>query len=338
MFPGHGDARVRVALFGRGFDVLHACNPPDTFWLLGRFWKLFGRRFIFDHHDLSPGNVTRAKFGRSRGALYRGLLWLERRDCGRGERGDHHQPEPQGDRGRAGREAGGRRLRGARPARTWRGSPVSARPGVQAAASGTCSSTSARSASRTAWTHMVRAVQSCCGSDSAAKTSGCLFVGGGPHQPAIKAYAEELGIMDVRRVHRPGERRRALPHPVVGHARDRPGPEEPWSDKSTMNKVMEYMYFGLPVVAYDLHETRVSAGRPGCTPSRTPSSSSRARLGRCSTTRRPGLAWVRSAAARAGFARMAAFRAAAARCVQAARTPGATHVLKPARPPESVTE
>jgi glycosyltransferase involved in cell wall biosynthesis len=26
-----------------------------------------------------------------------------------------------------------------------------------------------------------------------------------------------------------------------------------------MNKIMEYMYFGLPVVAYDLTETRVSA-------------------------------------------------------------------------------
>jgi glycosyltransferase involved in cell wall biosynthesis len=27
-----------------------------------------------------------------------------------------------------------------------------------------------------------------------------------------------------------------------------------------MNKIMEYMYFGLPVVAYDLTETRLSAG------------------------------------------------------------------------------
>ena len=42
-----------------------------------------------------------------------------------------------------------------------------------------------------------------------------------------------------------------------------PDPKNPWSDKSTMNKVIEYMYFGLPVVAYDLHETRVSAGAAG---------------------------------------------------------------------------
>src|SRR3954451_15335266 len=59
-----------VALFGRGFDVLHACNPPDTFWLLGRFWKLFGRRYIFDHHDLCP-EMFAVKFERSSGALYR---------------------------------------------------------------------------------------------------------------------------------------------------------------------------------------------------------------------------------------------------------------------------
>ena len=38
---------VRVAVAGRGFDVLHVCNPPETYWPLGRFWKLFGKRFLF---------------------------------------------------------------------------------------------------------------------------------------------------------------------------------------------------------------------------------------------------------------------------------------------------
>src|SRR5437762_14135754 len=35
--------------FGRGFDVIHACNPPDLFFLVGGFFKLFGRKFLFDH-------------------------------------------------------------------------------------------------------------------------------------------------------------------------------------------------------------------------------------------------------------------------------------------------
>jgi glycosyltransferase involved in cell wall biosynthesis len=60
----------------RGFDVIHACNPPDTLFVLGLFFKLFGKRFIFDHHDLSPELYT-AKFGR-RDFVYKLLLRLER--------------------------------------------------------------------------------------------------------------------------------------------------------------------------------------------------------------------------------------------------------------------
>jgi glycosyltransferase involved in cell wall biosynthesis len=39
-----------------------------------------------------------------------------------------------------------------------------------------------------------------------------------------------------------------------------PDPKNPLNDVSTMNKTMEYMAFGLPTVAFDLKETRVSAG------------------------------------------------------------------------------
>ena len=42
-----------------------------------------------------------------------------------------------------------------------------------------------------------------------------------------------------------------------------PDPKNDWSDKSTMNKIMEYMFFGLPAVAYDLTENMHSAGPAG---------------------------------------------------------------------------
>ncbi len=42
-----------------------------------------------------------------------------------------------------------------------------------------------------------------------------------------------------------------------------PDPKNPLNDVSTMNKTMEYMAFGLPVVAFDLRETRVSAAEAG---------------------------------------------------------------------------
>ena len=60
----------------RGFDVIHACNPPDLFFLIGGFYKIFGKRFVFDHHDASP-ELYEAKFGR-RGVLWRALVWLEK--------------------------------------------------------------------------------------------------------------------------------------------------------------------------------------------------------------------------------------------------------------------
>ena len=63
-------------LLTRGFDVIHACNPPDLFYLIGSFYKLFGKKFVFDHHDLCP-ELYEAKFGR-RDLLYRLMLFFER--------------------------------------------------------------------------------------------------------------------------------------------------------------------------------------------------------------------------------------------------------------------
>jgi glycosyltransferase involved in cell wall biosynthesis len=61
-----------------GFDAMQACNPPDTYWALGRLYRPLGKRFIYDQHDLCP-EVFRVRFGRNRGAVHRALLWLERR-------------------------------------------------------------------------------------------------------------------------------------------------------------------------------------------------------------------------------------------------------------------
>ncbi|HVL75631.1 MAG TPA: glycosyltransferase family 4 protein [Noviherbaspirillum sp.] len=64
-------------LFTRGFDVVHACNPPDLLFLIGGFYKLVLRKcFLFDHHDINP-ELYEAKFGR-RDFLYRMLRRLER--------------------------------------------------------------------------------------------------------------------------------------------------------------------------------------------------------------------------------------------------------------------
>ena len=63
--------------FTRGFDVIHACNPPDLLFLIGGFFKLtMGTKFVFDHHDINP-ELYEAKFAR-KDVFYRWLLRCER--------------------------------------------------------------------------------------------------------------------------------------------------------------------------------------------------------------------------------------------------------------------
>jgi glycosyltransferase involved in cell wall biosynthesis len=61
----------------RGFDIVHACNPPDLLFLVGAFFKLLAKTgFVFDHHDINP-ELYEAKFGR-RDLLWKLVVWLER--------------------------------------------------------------------------------------------------------------------------------------------------------------------------------------------------------------------------------------------------------------------
>jgi glycosyltransferase involved in cell wall biosynthesis len=61
-----------------GFDVIHAANPPDTFFFLHWFYRLLGKRFIFDQHDLSP-ELLQVKFSGRCTFLQPLLRWLEKR-------------------------------------------------------------------------------------------------------------------------------------------------------------------------------------------------------------------------------------------------------------------
>jgi glycosyltransferase involved in cell wall biosynthesis len=62
--------------FRKGFDIVHACNPPDLFFLIGGFYKLLGKKFLFDHHDANP-ELYEAKFGR-RDLFWKAMVFLER--------------------------------------------------------------------------------------------------------------------------------------------------------------------------------------------------------------------------------------------------------------------
>ena len=88
------------------------------------------------------------------------------------------------------------------------------------------------------------------------------LIGSGDCFDELVALRDELGLAGHGGVHRPGAgragQRASCPPPTSGLS---PDPKNPLNDLSTMNKSMEYMAFELPVVAFDLRETRVSVGR-----------------------------------------------------------------------------
>src|SRR5947209_10040209 len=60
----------------KGFDVVHAHNPPDTLFVVGAVHQLFGKKFVFDHHDLSP-ELYRSRYQTASGLVTRVLMMLE---------------------------------------------------------------------------------------------------------------------------------------------------------------------------------------------------------------------------------------------------------------------
>ncbi len=252
---------VRVALFGRGFDVLQACNPPEIYWPLGLFWRLLGKVFVFDHHDLSP-EMFAVKFGRSeQHFLYKALLSLERMTFRAAQvvitTNESHKALAISRGGkrddevyvvRSGPDLARFRVR-EHSAEWSRGKPfliaylgeICKQDGVD---------------------HLVRAMQ-ILRDELGRRDIHCLVIGGGPHQSAIAKYAEDIGVGDCCRfLGRVSDDTLCEALSAADLGID-PDPKNAWSDKSTMNKVVEYMFFGLPVVAYDLRETRVSAGEAG---------------------------------------------------------------------------
>jgi glycosyltransferase involved in cell wall biosynthesis len=253
---------VRIALFGRGFDVLHACNPPETYWLLGLFWRLFGKGFLFDHHDLSP-EMFAAKFERGEsGLIYQALLFLERMTFRSAQTvvttNESHRAIALARGGkrpdevfvvRSGPDLSRFQVEERRP-EEW----ANGRRFVVAYLGEICKQDGVD--------HLVRAVK-ILRDEFGRDDVQCVLMGGGPHQHVIAHYAEQIGVSDrctfLGRVS-DATICRVLSSADIGVD---PDPKTAWSDKSTMNKVVEYMFFGLPVLAYDLHETRVSAGDAG---------------------------------------------------------------------------
>ena len=247
---------LRVTLFGRGFDAIHACNPPETYWLLARAWRLCGKRFLFDHHDLSP-EMYEAKYRKSGGVLYRVLLWLERMSFATAQTTiatNESYREIACGRGGMSAENVFVVRSGPDPARFR---IVDADRSLRRRRRYMCSYLG-KMCEQDGVDYLIRVAQILC-VDRRRSDIQFVFMGGGPAQPGLARYAEDLGIDDFCHFTGYTSDEEICRYLSTTDVAIDPDPKTTWSDKSTMNKIMDYMLFGCPIVAFDLRENRTSA-------------------------------------------------------------------------------
>jgi glycosyltransferase involved in cell wall biosynthesis len=254
-------ATARMALKARRsgrFAVIQACNPPDIFWPIAMaFRAVESTKFVFDHHDLCP-ELYESRFPSGPKLPYQGLRMLERRTH---RAADHVIATNDSYRNiairRSGKPAGAVTVvrTGPDPDRLRRGPAdpaqrrgrryLAAYIGVMGPQDGV--------------DIVVRAADVIVhelGRDDIAFT----LIGSGDCFDDLISLRDELGLAGhVEFTGRAPDElvSRILSEADVGLS---PDPKNPLNDVSTMNKSMEYMAFELPVVAFDLRETRVSTG------------------------------------------------------------------------------
>lgn len=239
------------------FDAMQACNPPDTYWALALLFRFVGVRFVYDQHDLCP-EVYMSRFDVETGlkvSLLRGLEWASYRTADHVIAVNGSYRDVATARGRVD-PAGVTVVRsGPDPIRMRKGEP---RPELR------------RGRERLGCYLGVMGPQD--GVDLLVRAidvyvhelgrTDCHFalLGFGDCLDELQALCTELELDDwITFTGRADD-------VMIDHYLSTadlgldPDPLNPLNDVSTMNKVLEYMTYELPLVAFELRESKVSAG------------------------------------------------------------------------------
>jgi glycosyltransferase involved in cell wall biosynthesis len=240
------------------FHVIHACNPPDTTFLLGVFFKLFGVRFIFDHHDLNP-ELFAVKFGR-RGPFYNSVYHLV---C-LAEKWTYHTADVSIATNDSYRQIAIERG-GIRPERVF---VVRSAPDLGKTLPGPPRDDLKQGRSQLVLYLGTMGPQE--GVDLFLEAAACIapgrndtafvIIGEGSEVPRLKAMAASLGLEGAVRFTGRIPDADLAEYLNTADVCVAPDPKNPMNDKSTMNKVLQYMAYARPVVLFDLAEGRRAAG------------------------------------------------------------------------------
>jgi glycosyltransferase involved in cell wall biosynthesis len=245
------------AFLKRGFDVIHAHNPPDTLFLVALPFKLLGKKFVFDQHDLCP-ELYRSRYGAAEGFATRLLkifewcsLKLADVTIATNESYKRIQIERANknsrdifivrngpNRMRMTPVAPSARLRGMHKCILCYIGSLNPQDGVD---------------------HLLHSLRHLL-YDLKRSDFHCVIMGTGDSLQDLRNLADKLQLNGC--VELPGfvSDEDLQANLAAADICLDPDPSSPLNDVSTWIKVMEYMAYGKPIVAFDLKETRFSAG------------------------------------------------------------------------------
>jgi glycosyltransferase involved in cell wall biosynthesis len=242
--------------FTRGFDAIHACNPPDLIFLVAAPFKLlFRRKFLFDHHDINP-ELYEAKFNR-RDFMYRLLVLFERLTFALADVSiatNLSYRDIAYTRGRMKHERVFVVRSGPDLNRVRIQPPIEALKngrrflvgyvGVMGVPEGI--------------PYLLNAASLIIKERGRSDIQFAL-VGGGPELESLKRLARDMGIADYVTFTGRVPDQVFLDYLNTADVCVNPDEANVMNDKSTMNKIIEYMALGKPIVQFDLTEGRYSA-------------------------------------------------------------------------------
>jgi len=239
-----------------GFDIIHAANPPDTSVFIALFYKPFGKRFVFDHHDLVP-DMYKVRFrDGGKKAIHKILLWLERITC---RFADHiiatneSYKSVEMERWQVPAERITIVRNGPKLERMILVEPDAGLKSREKVIIGYVGIMGIQDG----LDYLLRALQ--CMVDMQRHDFYCVIIGKGSAVGEMKALATSLGLDDYVWFTGFIPDEDMIRYLSTADICVDPDPSNSFNDRCTMVKMMEYMALGKPIVAYDLPEHRVTA-------------------------------------------------------------------------------
>ena len=221
-------------------DVIHACNPPDLIFIAAAPFFFFTRcRFLFDHHDINP-ELWIAKFGK-KGLGYKAMILVERLTY---HFAKHAIVTNESYKEIAMRRISKLKVGPAKPEVKNGFKYLVGYIGVMGKQEGI--------------DLLLQSVDYIVNRKGRKDIRFCIM-GGGPALDELREMNAKMGLTDY--VEFPGRVSDEYLADVLNTADVCVNPDLPseMNDKSTMNKIMEYMAFGKPIVQFTLKEGKFSA-------------------------------------------------------------------------------